>query len=313
MKVTNIFKIIFSFLQVRYLLMIMLLFFAERSLYPSYNSDIEKKKTFSQNYFEPYKPFEDSNFVFPTLPSNTFIGIDDSVRIFKNYRPGWEDAELLFKKYKPVSLSQYLFWSMFPDYINDTTKVAVVEIVSTFPSRDTPKSFTSKHYTIPVMGRGRLSDEELFTFFRMNNDSVPAEKVRELIDIYLAESTTEGVNHDLAFIQMCHETGFLRFDGTVHPDQNNYCGLGTVNARTPGESFYTPQEGVRAHIQHLKAYGSDDHLNNELVDQRFYFVQRGTATKLHQLTGKWAADPEYDHKIVGLMKRAEKQTGKPVI
>lgn len=313
MKVTNIFNTVFRFLQARYLLMFVLLFFTERNLYPSYNSDIEAKETLSQNYFEPYSFFEDTNYVFPTLPSATFSGIDDTVRTVKHYRPGWEDAEVLFKKYKPVSLSQYLFWSMFPDYINDTTKVAVVEIVSTFPSRDKPKSFASKHYTIPVMGKGRLTAKELFTFFRMNNDSVAEERIKKLIDIYLAESAAEGVNHDLAFIQMCHETGFLRFNGTVSPKQNNFCGLGTVNAHTPGESFATPQEGVRAHIQHLKAYGSDDQLKNELVDQRFYFVQRGTATKLHQLTGKWAADPEYDHKIVGLMKRAEKQTGKPVI
>ena len=312
-KVANIFKTVFRYSQIRYLLLLVLLFLTERNLYPSYNNDASHVIEFSGSFFEPYSIYDDSAFVFPNIPYGSLSAVPDSTSN-SFYGPGWEEAQFLFKNYQPVSLGQYLFWSMFPDYINDTTKVAIVEIISTQPGKKAGvRHFASEHYTLPVMGKGRFSVEELFSFFRMNNDSVQDDKIKNLINLYVEESAAEGVNHDLAFIQMCHETGFLRFDGTVHPDQNNYCGLGTVNASTPGEVFSSPKEGVRAHIQHLKAYGSSEDLNHELVDQRFYFVKRGTAKKLHELTGKWAADPEYDHKIVGLMKRAEKQTGKPVI
>lgn len=313
MKVANIFKTVFRYSQIRYLLLLVLLFLTERNLYPSYNNDASPVAELSGNFFEPYSIYDDSTFSFPDIPPGSLPVVPGSTGN-NFYGPGWEEAQLLVKKYQPVSLGQYLFWSMFPDYINDTTKVAVVEIISARPGKKAgERHFASGHYTLPVMGKGRFSVEELFSFFRMNNDSVPGGKIKSLIHLYVDECAAEGVNHDLAFIQMCHETGFLRFDGTVRPGQNNYCGLGTVNASNPGEVFSSPKEGVRAHIQHLKAYGSSEELNHELVDQRFYFVKRGTAKKLHELTGKWAADPEYDHKIVGLMKRAEKQTGKPVI
>ncbi len=71
----------------------------------------------------------------------------------------------------------------------------------------------------------------------------------------MTEAIQEGVNPDLAFIQMCHETGFLRFDGTVDKSQNNYCGLGATGNGVKGSTFLDQKEGVRAHIQHLKAYG----------------------------------------------------------
>jgi len=60
---------------------------------------------------------------------------------------------------------------------------------------------------------------------------------------------------------------------------------------------------VRAHIQHLKAYASTEKLNTELVDERFRFVKRGSATEISELTGKWATDKQYDKKIRNLLHR----------
>ena len=113
----------------------------------------------------------------------------------------------------------------------------------------------------------------------------------------------EGVNHDIAFAQMCLETGFLRYGGDVKPGQYNFCGLGATGGGEPGLSFPDPRIGVRAHIQHLKAYGSTEDLNNDLVDPRFHFVVRGRAPTIQGLTGTWAADPRYSEKITAILKR----------
>ena len=59
----------------------------------------------------------------------------------------------------------------------------------------------------------------------------------------------------MAFAQALNETGYFRYGGTVTPDQNNYCGLGTTNAVVKGAHFASARMGVRAHIQHLLAYG----------------------------------------------------------
>ena len=51
--------------------------------------------------------------------------------------------------------------------------------------------------------------------------------------------------------------------------------------------------GLRAQVQHLKAYASTDKLNKETVDPRFNYVTRGCAPKVKDLTGRWATSKTY--------------------
>jgi len=154
-----------------------------------------------------------------------------------------------------------------------------------------------------IMGSGQLSIERMLSFLWLHNQRLDLQYARQLTELYLKEAAAEGVNHDIAFGQMCLETGFLKYTGDVSQNQNNYCGLGATGNAEPGLSFASPQEGVRAHIQHLKAYGSTDSLHNELVDSRFRFVKRGSAQNIKELTGVWATDPNYDYKINSILKR----------
>lgn len=159
-----------------------------------------------------------------------------------------------------------------------------------------------------VMDKGNIHPQTLAKFLTNNNSTVDSKYALRLAKIYIDEATHEGVNPDLAFTQMCLETGFLRFDGTVDRKQNNFCGLGVTGGGVKGHSFPTAEEGVRAHIQHLKAYGSTQNLNKELVDQRFKFVRRGSGVNLSDLTGKWATDRKYDKKIRSLLNRLYKMS-----
>lgn len=156
-----------------------------------------------------------------------------------------------------------------------------------------------------IMGSGNLSMTQLRNFLLLHNDSIDTSYVERLTNLYIKEAKREGVNHDVAFIQMCHETDFLKYTGVVKAEQNNFCGLGTVDNHTPGESFENPRQGVRAHIQHLKAYASKKDLNHEMVDERFFYVQRGIAPEVEELTGRWASDSAYHHKIRKLYSRLE--------
>ncbi len=162
-----------------------------------------------------------------------------------------------------------------------------------------------RKHGIRIMSSGRASAKQLASFLVKNNPDANYNTTLYLAKTYIQESNIEGVNHDIAFLQMCLETGFLKFDGAVDVRQNNFCGLGTVNHYTPGESFKTKQEGVQAHIQHLKGYASKDALVGKLVDNRFRFIKRGSAQFLNDLTGKWAADKQYGIKIKGLLKRLD--------
>jgi Mannosyl-glycoprotein endo-beta-N-acetylglucosaminidase. len=157
-----------------------------------------------------------------------------------------------------------------------------------------------------ITGTPVLSEKQLVSFFMMNNPRGDRAEVTRLAGYYVSEARDEGINSDVAFAQMCLETGFLRFGGLVTPDMHNYCGLGSIDADHPGESFETEQLGVRAHIQHLNAYGDTDDLVHPLIDNRAKWVKpRGKAPTVFQLAGTWAADPEYGKKLDALLTKME--------
>lgn len=153
-----------------------------------------------------------------------------------------------------------------------------------------------------IMSRGITSEVELQLFLRNNNENA-LPNFPDLAKLYREEGNVEGVNYDLAFCQMCLETGFLRFGGEIKPQQNNFAGLGSIGGGAEAASFPSARIGVRAHIQHLKAYASLEPLVNQVVDPRFRFITRGIAPSIYQLSGRWSVDLDYGTKIFALMKR----------
>jgi hypothetical protein len=153
------------------------------------------------------------------------------------------------------------------------------------------------------MGKGLVPSGDLASFLLSANPQGDADFVKTLTGYYIQEADLEGVNHDIAFAQMCLETGFLKYGNLATPDMNNFCGLGSISEAEPGERFPNPQIGVRAQIQHLKGYASADPLVQDLVDPRFKWIPRGSAGTIHDLAGKWATDPDYGDKIAGILRR----------
>jgi hypothetical protein len=153
------------------------------------------------------------------------------------------------------------------------------------------------------MGTGLVPPAKLAAFLLEANPAAGKDFAETLARIYTDEAAAEGVNHDAAFAQMCLETGFLRFGGLVTPDMNNFCGLGAIGPGQQGERFPDPSTGVRAHIQHLQAYATDQPLSRALVDPRYRWVRRGSSPLIAGLAGTWAADRGYAGKIRGILER----------
>jgi hypothetical protein len=155
-----------------------------------------------------------------------------------------------------------------------------------------------------IMSSGKLSAEQLASFVTVTAAAGDAVRAARLAPLYIAEAQLEGVNHDIAFAQMILETGFLQFKGLVNPQMNNFCGLGATSPTQTGHVFPDERTGIRAHIQHLKAYASKEPLFGELIDPRYHFVSpKGKAPTIDALTGTWAQDPKYAAKIKSLLKR----------
>ncbi len=169
-----------------------------------------------------------------------------------------------------------------------------------------PDSSTELHKELSmyICDRGLKTADELVSFFISSNPDADVNKVIRLAKLYVSEADEEGVNSDAAFVQMCLETGFLRFGGLVTEDMNNFCGLGAINESQRGLVFETEQLGVRAHIQHLHAYGCTSVLKNDLVDPRYkYVIPRGKAPTIFELAGTWASDKQYGNKLNDLLIR----------
>lgn len=140
---------------------------------------------------------------------------------------------------------------------------------------------TLSEYDTAIIGTPLASQEQCVSYLLSVNPH-PAISVspRELVAYYYEEGAREGIRPDVAFAQALKETGFFRYGGTVTPDQNNYCGLGTTSTEIKGAYFATSQIGVRAHIQHLLAYASTRRPVRPVVDPRYNLVRNvyGTIT-----------------------------------
>ena len=210
--------------------------------------------------------------------------------------------------------------SKYPQYINSTNsgfnmeiegyqngvhEVKVIAIDIKGQKAEAKVNISVDTMTTVIMSKGTLKREQMISYLLKRNPSKSQEYAEAFVDYTINESNIEGVNHDILFSQMMHETGFLKFGGDVKEEQNNFAGLGAVGNGVPGESFPTIQIGIRAVVQHLKAYASTEALVQECVDTRFKYVQRGTALYVEHLgipenpKGKgWAASNSYGYKIL---------------
>lgn len=157
---------------------------------------------------------------------------------------------------------------------------------------------------ITIKGKAEATKKQAAQLIVANNKNLPIGcSVGEIIDMYWEEAEREGIRPDMALSQALLETGYFNFGGAVEPWQHNYCGLGTVGNGVQGAAFKTPQEGVRAHIQHLLAYTSHDLPKTKLIDPRYdkahnLRLQKGLITKWSGLNWTWAMGGEYAEKVI---------------
>lgn len=148
-------------------------------------------------------------------------------------------------------------------------------------SESSPSAAPSTEGKTAIMGRAEATAAQMAAFCLSKNAEprLPSCTVEELAALFIAEGEAEGVRGDVAFAQALLETGYFKFGGIVLPTQNNYGGLGALNGSSAGQaaSFPDPRSGIRAQIQHLKAYASTGALVNDCIDPRFALVVRGSA------------------------------------
>ncbi len=154
-----------------------------------------------------------------------------------------------------------------------------------------------------ILGYYEVTVDQLVNIF-VNRGSTKVERARRLAPIYIQYGKLFNLRADIAWAQMCHETGFLEFTGDVKPEQNNFVGLGATGGGVPGSSFATEELGIIAHYAHLAWYYYPNHINqycNLTYDPRHsgttHWKYTGDTT-IGFLNGRWAPGPTYTDKIL---------------
>lgn len=162
----------------------------------------------------------------------------------------------------------------------------------------------------PIMGNATKPAEQMAATYMRTGHVYPsstyaakgAPTIQDFCSIVESEAKAEGVRPEVVFAQAMLETGWLQFGGSVKAEQCNFAGIGALNATVGGASFPDVATGIRAQVQHLKAYASTDPLKKARVDPRFSYVERGCAPYVTDLNGRWAVPgTNYGQSIISVM------------
>ena len=169
-----------------------------------------------------------------------------------------------------------------------------------------------------ITGTGNKTKEEMISFYEKSGFDYPSDALgkggattlESFVQMYIEEAEAEGIRSDVAFAQSMLETGYLQYGGDVQIEQFNFAGIGAVGGGASGASFADVRTGIRAHIQHLKAYANSESLKNACVDPRFAYVTRGSSPYVEWLGIKenpegrgWATAKNYGFTIATMLER----------
>ncbi len=164
----------------------------------------------------------------------------------------------------------------------------------------------------PIAGTAKTTVSQMTAFYKASGRTYPEEvyetkgapTIEAFAKIVYEEATDEDIRPEVVFAQICKETRYLEFGGSVKAKQCNFAGLGATDGSSKGATFSNVRQGVRAQVQHLKAYANKDSLVHSKVDPRFSMVKRGTAPYVEWLGIQenpngygWASDKNYGYSL----------------
>jgi len=184
-----------------------------------------------------------------------------------------------------------------------TTVTVTEEEAEEEEEEEEPGQFEPVSNSTSFVGYIDLTAEDLVKIFE-DRGSTKVEWAQRIAQIYIQYGELFNMRADMAWAQMCHETGFLEYTGDVSPNQNNFVGIGATGGGVPGDSFATEELGIIAHYAHLAWYYYPDHINlycSKQYDPRHFgdsHIRYTGDTTLGFLNGRWAPGATYTDKII---------------
>lgn len=158
----------------------------------------------------------------------------------------------------------------------------------------------SETYT-PLAGEAQVTVEQAQAWAKAKN---AADRFVDIAPAYWEYGELTGLRPEILYAQAAKETGFGKYGGAVLPEMNNWAGIKikspTGDRTEDHETFETPEDGVRAHFNHMLAYTGGEPVGEP--HDRYFVVKSiawaGTVKNLEALGGRWCPDLYYGYSIL---------------
>lgn len=240
------------------------------------------------------------------------MSVDGLPREVLAYGASRQDVANVYPSYPNAANSGYNYIVNTRKYSNGEHQLSIIATGNDGQTAVINRKVTVYNQQTPIMGQAVVTKDQMIRYFQSRNDVKSFDYINNFVNIVWEEAAIEGIKPDIAFAQMMKETGFLKFGGDVQESQNNFAGIGATGNGVPGASFPDIRTGIRAIIQHEKAYASKDPLNQAVVDPRYSLVNKGCAPYVEWLGiganpigAGWAVSENYGYEIVDMVNYAK--------
>lgn len=129
----------------------------------------------------------------------------------------------------------------------------------------------------------------------------------DIAPVYWEFAGITGIRPEVLFAQAAIETNFGHYTNRVPPTFNNWAGIKTADASADAaenhQAFTSPEEGVRAHFNHMAAYVGLDPVGEP--HGRYHLVMNqswaGMVAYVEELSGRWTPLLDYHSYILNLL------------
>ena len=157
----------------------------------------------------------------------------------------------------------------------------------------------------PITGESEVTVEQAISWATKCGGS---ELFIQAAPLYWYWGNVFGLRADVMYAQAGKETAYGNYGGAVLPEMNNWAGIKkrghNDDATEDHESFATPEDGVRAHFNHMSAYVGLEPVGE--VHERYYSIKSmdwaGSVKYVEQLGGKWCPDINYGYQVLEMVK-----------
>jgi len=158
----------------------------------------------------------------------------------------------------------------------------------------------------PICGMATVTLEQAQNWAR----SQGAEQIFiDVATLYWDYGLLSGLRPEVLYAQAAVESDFGRSSNLISPDSNNWAGIRTATAAESNqeefEKFPTPEEGVRAHYNHLSAYVGyspigEPHASYHLAASQTW---AGQVVHVEDLDNRWAPSADYHFLIIQYLEQ----------